>query len=216
IYIKAEADRIQMEIKLEKQATIQNNPTRLLKTLRNKISSTKIKGGNLFICGNTIYDDPCHIAELFNEHFTTTHTVENHIDGNEPITPLPCEIREITFTIENITKAITTLKHSNALGPDGIPANVLKYGGADFHLALLKLFTISLPTACYPTLWKTTCVIPKFKSGPVGNIENYRPINLTSVVSRAMEKIIKVELLRYLLKNELLSPSQHGFLKTRS
>ncbi|TNN05180.1 putative RNA-directed DNA polymerase from transposon X-element, partial [Schistosoma japonicum] len=55
-----------------------------------------------------------------------------------------------------------------------------------------------------------------FKSGPVGNIKNYRPINLTSVVSRVMEKIIKVELLRYLLRNELLSPSQHEFLKTRS
>ncbi|KAK4471072.1 hypothetical protein MN116_000587 [Schistosoma mekongi] len=216
ICIKARAKRIQMEVALEKQATAQNNSMGLLKTFRNKISSSKIKGGNLFICGNEVYDDPCRIADVFSEHFATSLTIENHTDGIEPTPPLSCEISDIAFTIENITKAITTLRHSYTLGPDCIPATVLKNGGTDFHLALLKLFAMSLSTACYPTLWKTTHVIPKFKSGPVGNIENYRPINLTSVASRVMEKIIKEELLQYLLKNELLFPSQHGFLKNRS
>lgn len=72
-YIKAGAERIQMEVKLENQATRKNNSKRLTKTFRNQISSFKIKGENLFIFGSYIYDDPCSIADLFNEHCQFTY-----------------------------------------------------------------------------------------------------------------------------------------------
>ena len=81
---------------------------------------------------------------------------------------------------------------------------------------LLKLFAISLSTARYPTAWKTTHIISKIKTGPGANVENYRPINITSVVSRVMEKVVKAALVQHVITNNLILVSQHGFLRSRS
>lgn len=40
----------------------------------------------------------------------------------------------------------------------------------------------------YPSLYSTLLTTPRFKTGPRGDITNYRPINLTSVLSIIMEK----------------------------
>ena len=47
-------------------------------------------------------------------------------------------------------------------------------------------------------------------------IENYRPISLTSIVSRIMEKLIKQKLVEFLDKYKLILKSQHGFTNRRS
>ncbi|CAH8430722.1 unnamed protein product [Schistosoma guineensis] len=57
---------------------------------------------------------------------------------------------------------------------------------------------------------------PKLKKGPEANVENYRLINITSVVSRVMEKVVKAAVVQHLLTNNLISTSQHGFLRSRS
>ena len=46
--------------------------------------------------------------------------------------------------------------------------------------------------------------------------ENYRPISLICDLSKLMEKIIKSILQTYLLENELIFHTQHGFLPERS
>ncbi|KAK4471065.1 hypothetical protein MN116_000576, partial [Schistosoma mekongi] len=215
IYVVTVGIRMEKAIVEEKQAIINKSPSVLLKIFRNKNKGSKTKG-NLFISENRIYDNPKLIAELFSEHFSTTLTSGNYEDDYESTATPSCELTNVVFTRQNIDKAINTLKYSNTEGPDGIPASILKRGDENLHLLLLKLFTISLSTACYPTIWKTTYIIPKLKSGPVANVENYRPINLTSVISRVMEKVVKVEVSQYLQKHNLISTSQHGFLKTRS
>ena len=46
--------------------------------------------------------------------------------------------------------------------------------------------------------------------------ENYRPISLTSIVCRLMEKIMKCQIMNHLLLEDLLSPLQHGSVNKRS
>ena len=46
--------------------------------------------------------------------------------------------------------------------------------------------------------------------------ENYRPVSLTSVICKLLERLIKHHLVDFLVKNKLIKPSQHGFLKERS
>ena len=84
------------------------------------------------------------------------------------------------------------------------------------NLLLLKLYSSSLNDGTYPTCWKKSYVVPTHKYGPVTDINNYRPINITSIVSRVMEKIIKIQVVQHLLSNDLLSPFQYGFLSKRS
>ena len=57
-------------------------------------------------------------------------------------------------------------------------------------------------------------VVPIHKKGSKENVENYRPISLTSLVMKTFECIIKRELLNR--TEHLLDDRQHGFLSNRS
>ena len=55
-----------------------------------------------------------------------------------------------------------------------------------------------------------------FKSGDRQLPENYRPISLTSVVCKLMERIIRNEIVSHMESNNLFSEEQHGFIAGRS
>ena len=60
-------------------------------------------------------------------------------------------------------------------------------------------------------------LIPIFKNkGSSSSPKNYRPISLTSVISKVMEHDNKSQLMNHLLSNKLISDKQHGFLARRS
>ncbi|VDP61489.1 unnamed protein product [Schistosoma curassoni] len=125
-------------------------------------------------------------------------------------------IKSISFTCMKINKAVNTLKLSKYHGVDGISSFLYKYGGPDTPLLLRKLFTLSMETGSYPYCWKTAYIIPRYKSGDKNDMNNYRPIKITPVISRIMEKIISDELSNYLLAGKLIDDTQHGFLKNRA
>ena len=54
------------------------------------------------------------------------------------------------------------------------------------------------------------------KKGSRNKSENYRPVSLTSVICKLLERLIKDHLVDFLVKNKLINPSQHGFSKARS
>lgn len=54
------------------------------------------------------------------------------------------------------------------------------------------------------------------KTGPEANVENDGPLNITSVVSRVMENIVKSVVVQHLLTSNPISISQHEFLTSRS
>ncbi|KAK4474334.1 hypothetical protein MN116_000480, partial [Schistosoma mekongi] len=116
----------------------------------------------------------------------------------------------------NICKSINSLRTSSSYGVDGIASIYFKLGGPNLPLILLKLFDLSLTTGSYPNRWKTSYICPRFKSGDRTNLHNYRPINITPVISRIMEKIVCYQMSDYFLSEKLIFNSQHGFLKTRS
>jgi len=64
--------------------------------------------------------------------------------------------------------------------------------------------------------WKVANITPIFKKGDRKDPSNYRPVSLTSVVSKILEKIIRDGVVEHLHKNNLLSKNQFGFVKHRS
>ena len=75
------------------------------------------------------------------------------------------------------------------------------------------MFNLSLEEGIVPLEWKEANIIPLFKKGSRNKSENYRPVSLTSVICKLLERLIKDH---FLVKNKLINPSQHGFLKARS
>ena len=69
---------------------------------------------------------------------------------------------------------------------------------------------------CQSCQWKEANIVPIYKKGKKSDPNNYRPVSLTSTVSKIMETILRDEIVSHLEGNNLISPDQHGFRSGRS
>jgi len=76
---------------------------------------------------------------------------------------------------------------------------------------LVRLLEITINNGTVPTDWKKATVVPIFKGGCRADISNYRPVSLTSVVSKIMEYVITKYIRETWEKTNWLSEKQHGF-----
>ncbi|GAB0186148.1 mitochondrial enolase superfamily member 1 [Grus japonensis] len=67
-----------------------------------------------------------------------------------------------------------------------------------------------------PDDWRLANVTPIYKKGWKEGQGNYRPVSLTSVLGKIMERFILSVLTRQVQDNQGIRPSQHGFMKDRS
>ena len=83
-------------------------------------------------------------------------------------------------------------------------------------IPLARVFNLSLKEGVVPFDWKEANIIQLFKKGSRNKSENCRPVSLTSVICKLLERLIKDHMVDFLVKHNLLNSSQHGFLKARS
>src|SRR5436190_22384750 len=93
---------------------------------------------------------------------------------------------------------------------------MIKHCKSELIIPILHIANTSLQTGQFPTNMKSAKVNPLHKKGRKDDINNYRPISLLSSVSKILEKIVLVTLLKHLEINNLLTKSQHGFRKGKS
>nr|VZI34145.1 unnamed protein product [Spirometra erinaceieuropaei] len=101
-----------------------------------------------------------------------------------------------------------TLNESKSPGPDDVPPELLKELAAEIVKTLSMLFQASFEAGCLPADWKSARITPIYEEGSKASANNYRPIRLTSICYKIMEKIVMRELIRFL--------EQHGFRSGRS
>ena len=134
-----------------------------------------------------------------------TCSVESHSSFCSPFTPA------------EFHAAASNLSSSTAIGPDKVAYPMLKHlprSGMDF---LLHIFNLSWSSHSFPSIWKTSSIIPIHKMGkPLDSPASFRPISLTSCVSKLFERIILSGLLFLLESNSILSHRQAGFRPGRS
>ncbi|VDO13809.1 unnamed protein product [Rodentolepis nana] len=77
---------------------------------------------------------------------------------------------------------------------------------------MLTLYNKMWETSLVPNQWKVAIVIPVIKKGKdPSNFENYRPISLTSVLAKLMERMVNRRLTWFLETNNILRSEQAGF-----
>ena len=115
------------------------------------------------------------------------------------------------FTLVEFHAAVSNLSSSTATGPDKVAYPMLKQlprSGMDF---LLHIFKLSWSSHSFPSIWKTSSIIPIHKMGkPLDSSASFRPISFHSCVSKLFERIILSRLLFFLEYNFILSPRQAG------
>ena len=101
-------------------------------------------------------------------------------------------------------------------GPDAISGAVLKNCSKTLAYPLSILFTLTYNTGYIPQEWnwKLANAVPVFKKDDKNKVTNYRPISLTSLVTKVLERILYDELFTRTI--DKIDKRQHGFLKNKS
>jgi len=98
--------------------------------------------------------------------------------------------------------------HPTAMGLNGIPEWFIRIAAAAFARPVTHLFNLSLNSSVVPSQWKASRITPIAKTAQSATCHDYRPISITPILSRLMEK----ELVRSFLYPILLSPDfSHSF-----
>ena len=157
------------------------------------------------------------MVELLNEQFSSVFTKENlrSLGSNSMIGSIEV-LENISIEPGIIKKYILELNIRKATGPDEIHTRVLREGVDSITEALRLIFIRSLTFGEIPQDWKLANVVPIFKKGRKDDVGNYRPVSLTCIVCKILEKIIKSSIWEHLDQHKLIRDSQHGFRSGRS
>ena len=127
-----------------------------------------------------------------------------------------------TFSLTPTTKKevlehIKKMKSKSTTDLNGISAKVLKACANEIVDDLVQLINESFKTGIFPNELKIAKVIPIYKKkGDPTSVKNQRPISILPIFSKIFESIVKSQLTSYLIENQLINPSQHGFLPKRN
>ena len=92
--------------------------------------------------------------------------------------------------LDEVQSALKTCKNGKATGPDGINAELLKFGGVYLEKLLLKLFILIVKTSTFPDEFKQAEIVTLYKKGDSAECGNYRPICLLNHVYKILMQII--------------------------
>lgn len=190
------------------------NPKLLHSYIRNK-KVGRPSVGPLKLDSGELSDNANLMAECFAKSFASVFTQFT------PSCPAPHQyhaetIEDIVITPDAVETALQNLDGSSAMGPDGIHPQLLKSCAAEVAHPLHVIFCRSLREGVVPPDWKASAVVPIFKKGARFDALNYRPVSLTSVCCKTLERIITQHLSEYLETKGLLSTEQFGFRSGRS
>ena len=167
--------------------------------------------------GDFITNDK-EIANAFNDFFVNTDNSQNvadnysHYLNNKPKSKF--NFKEITLDIT--LSIIDSLKPKTSCGIDETSNKTLKYLKNVISAPLTIIINQMLNSGIFPDAIKVSKVIPLYKKDDKPVFSNYRPISLLPSISKIFEKVILLQLIEYLVINNIIHKNQYGFRKNHS
>ncbi|KAJ3661925.1 hypothetical protein Zmor_006299 [Zophobas morio] len=156
--------------------------------LTSKVSKPVVKNKDGELCANDF-----STAEAFADHFESVYLNELCDNFPEILSPRVSEsLDTIEFPEDIVYEELCRLDSVSSPGPDNLSPHVLRSCARTLSKPLSHIFHLSLTTSRLPPLWKKVHVI--FKKGEKTEAANYRPISLTSVCVKIMERIPNCEI----------------------
>lgn len=203
---------------------IKSNPRAFYKFAK-ETASVHCRIGPLLEKDGALTGNPKRISEILNDQFKSVFTPPlGHFQVSNPtdffttadIKAEAMMIDYIDIKEDDVIRAIDELNPNSATGPDGFPAILLKVCKRVLARPLQSLFQSFLASGKLPRKLKEGKICPIHKGGSRAEAKNYRPISLTSHISKVMERIVRRKLIAFLEENDLLPDTQHGFRPGRS
>ena len=125
-------------------------------------------------------------VEDLNRHYATISTNVQYEKPNPKATVLS---HLQVFSEYNVFRMLDKIKPT-AMGLDGLPDWFIRLAAPAFATPLTYLFNLSLEHSVVPVQWKSSCISPIPKVNQPSCCSDYRPISITPVLSRIMEKML--------------------------
>ena len=199
----------QIEYEKSLLTRMKENPKLLHSYLRCK-KKFRASVGPLRLASGCTTDIPLEMAECFADSFASVFTTD------VPTAPSPHQrgdgvLENIDFGPADVRSILFELNTSSAMGPDGLHPQLLSACAGSLAYPLCRIFHLSLEEGRLPSLWKASMVVPIFKKGSHADPLNYRPVCLTSVPAKVLERLIARELHTFLAEHSILTCHQFGF-----
>ena len=154
-------------------------------------------------------------SQEFLKYFSSVFVEDNKVIPEFSTTCVD-SLDHFTCNAQNVIKVVRKLKNSSSTGPDGFNIFFVKKILAVIVNPLCKVYNVSLNEGSLPADWKCAYITPVFKKGDPQKACQYRPISLTSVICKILERIVREKLLNYMIKNSIIPKEQHGFMPMKS
>ena len=200
----------------EAMSPLDSNSWRLLQGIRNHRQTDF--DGQALRDGTRYARTPSAKAEVFAAQFAAVSTrhpeapLPPHLHSRKPSHPA-----EAMFSMPELDASLDRMATGKACGVDNVYAEHLKHLGPGAKDTLLRLTNSSFRTGVLPRRWLQSIIVALLKNGKPSDIPaSYRPVSLTSVICRCVERMIANRLVHYLETHGCLPDEQSGFRKTRS
>ena len=165
---------------------------------------------------NSMKFDETEKANLLLNQFSSVFTREPEGEIPRIAQRTKAKIPDLIITEEMVLDALKKINVSKSCGPDNLHPRLLLEMADIIALPVTILFNATLKDGNLPRDWKMAFITGIFKKGSRHLPENYRPISLTCILCKIMERFIRDNVVAHLLENGLLSKKQYGFISGRS
>ena len=197
-------------------AILKLSPQLLYKYVSQNIHAKKHKISTISANSRTITNDR-DIANCFQEFFC------NVFQSAPPATSLPNTPPDFQFDyglmfikepmiFDTLEKCPLKINES----PDGLNYYLIRKCSVSLTKPITFLLRYSFLYSVLPSNWKMAYIIPIPKSPNAVDINNFRPISLTSPISKIAENLVSCELTSFIERFDHLPSFQHGFRSKRS
>ena len=180
---------------------------------------SKYRDSNLLLrnTDGTESSNPKQCAKILSSCYSSVYTRGNSPQIPNIKTPRVKEgMKDVTFSPEKVRIKLESLNTSKTTGPDRIPALLLKQNSEMFAPILSLFFTESYKQGIVPEQLKLANVTPIYKGGNRKDPSNYRPVSITPIIAKIFESIILEDVSNHMEYHNVITPSQHGFQKSKS
>ena len=153
-------------------------------------------------------------ANTLNQYFSSVFTVED-MSSLPPTSKFQGELlSHVNITPDIVWSKLKQLNPNKYTGPDRWHPHFSREIADDICIPLSILFNKSLVEEVHKS-WINAIIHAIHKKGSKKSPANYRPVSLTSVISKVMEAIVRDAIILHLTHNQLLSDEQYGFVPGR-
>ena len=176
-------------------------------------SELQIESAKFFPLVSRLTNNDIQKANLLNDYFASVFTHEPH--GYVPSMDSRTNKVMLYEAIKNkdIESLLKNMDGNKAPSPDGYHPCFVKELAEFISEPLGIIFRNLVESGNIPTQWKEARVSAIHKKGNQKLSSNYRPVSITSVLCRILEKLVRNQIAEYMQSKKLFSHLQFGFLK---